>query len=251
MGTNLLFIIFTILIINFNLYSKDLCINCHGEHIKSSCVSCHRGNPDTKRIGLAHYKIISGKFLKYKIDKKIKEDGDILIKNLGCRRCHIIGKSGNNKGNDLNKIIKKKTTEEIILAIQNPGYFMPDFKIYDSTLILLMNALFSSSNSDTIERGVNMIYFKRQQLDNIFDNKCGSCHRLISDKLGFLGKSGIAPNLSGILTEYYPKTKNLKSNTPEDIKIFLKNPRSYNKNSIMPPQEISDIEIKNILETLK
>lgn len=244
-------IIFTLLIANITAYGKELCVTCHKEHIKSSCISCHRGNSETKRLNLAHYKIVPGKFLLYKINKDINYKGNLLIKNLGCRRCHIIGDSGNNKVNNLNKTIEKKTTGEIIFTIQHPGDFMPDFNISGNTLTLIMNGLFSNSNINKIEKETNIIYFKKQQFDNIFNNKCGKCHRLLSDKFGFLGEGRNAPNLSGILTEYYPKTGNLKSNTPEDIKIFLKNPRSYNKNSIMPPQELSDIEIEKILEALK
>lgn len=244
-------LIFILVIFNINVYSKELCVECHIKHIDFSCISCHRGNPDTKRFNLAHKNIIKGIFLRYTVDDVVKRRGDILLNDLGCRRCHRIGNKGNLKGNELNLSIKKKNAGQIIDAIKNPSIFMPDFKLKEESLILVINALYSNySVGKSKERKQIVVFFKTEHKDNIFENRCGACHRIISDLYGFLGSGSVAPNLSGILTEFYPKTKILLKNDEENIKKFLKNPRSHNRFSAMPVIELTDYEIDQIIKIM-
>lgn len=245
------FIIPIVILFSFNLHGKELCVNCHSEHIKSSCISCHKGNPNSMRIKIAHENIIKGEFLMYKIDNNIKINSENIINDIGCRRCHKIGQYGNTKGSDLNKSINSKNIRDLTNSILAPSDFMPDFKLLPNRITLIMNGLIANSENYEESNSKSIIYLKNKLEKNLFIEKCGNCHKVISEKLGHLGSGNIAPNLSGILSKYYPKTINLKTNSIEDIKNFIKNPRHFNKHANMPVVELSDEEMKEIIEILK
>jgi len=251
LGINIL-ILSVFLLISFSYaFTKDLCTDCHKPHFKNeSCIICHRGNPNTRRLDIAHENIISGKYLLYKIEGKTAKDSVNLINQLGCRRCHIVGKNGNRKGNNLNNIMIKKTIKNIRDSILNPSDYMPNFNLSEENIVLLINGLLLESEKGDYKGGKNFFYIKRDLKENLFNKKCGKCHKLISDKTGPIGKGDIAPNLSSIFSQYYPKTKNLKLNTPEELIKFLKNPRYHNRSNIMPVVEIKKKEAEEIIKLL-
>ena len=55
----------------------------------------------------------------------------------------------------------------------------------------------------------------------MFNNHCGSCHRMLTQQLGGLGQGDIGPNLSGIFSEFYFKNfkdgKSWNSNKTETV----------------------------------
>ena len=41
---------------------------------------------------------------------------------------------------------------------------------------------------------------------DVFSIKCGPCHRVLTERWGGLGRGDAGPNLSGLLTSFYPKS---------------------------------------------
>jgi cytochrome c2 len=72
---------------------------------------------------------------------------------------------------------------------------------------------------------------------------------VLTSRFGGLGNSAIGPNLSGLLTEYYPPTYKEKERwTVDALGKWLKNPREIRKLTQMPPQKLSVKKFKRLLK---
>ena len=124
---------------------------------------------------------------------------------------------------------------------------MPDFHFSEQQLVELVNAIHANSQKATqpSKEVPIIIHFDEQQKEEeaIFVRKCGACHRMLTKLKGGLGSGYIGPNLSGLFTEFYPKSyPQEKSWTVQALKDWLKNPRKVLKNARMNPVELKQVE---------
>jgi cytochrome c2 len=84
-----------------------------------------------------------------------------------------------------------------------------------------------------------------------FDDKCGGCHRLLSS-LGPEGSAGRGPNLSGLLTSFYPRTAPGEREWSEKVLAdWVKNPRALRPSTLMPPVPLNESELQKVMESIR
>ena len=145
--------------------------------------------------------------------------------------------------------------EALALAIKNPAIFMPDFCFQEADVIRLVNAILDSSAvyASTFNDDSRIIHFEEdiKDSDNIFNNSCGSCHRVLTIQFGGLGRGDIGPNLSGIFSRFYFKNfKDSKSWNSKRLKQWLKNPRDIRINTQMPPVKLTENELRHLIHIM-
>jgi len=234
------------------------CVECHAPHFETdgTCVDCHRGDPRTLRMHIAHYRLIQGKYACFTLpEDSVTRDGRRLIDTSGCRRCHKTDRKGNRLASDLDASLDKTLPEGLAHAIIYPAVFMPDFYFNESDIVELVNAILGSSavwGSDSGEIP-KTIYFENSKKDgnNTFNKHCGSCHRLLTQQFGGLGHGDIGPNLSGILSQFYFKNfKGGKSWNSKRLKQWLNNPRDVRTNARMLPINLTEDELRYLTNIL-
>jgi cytochrome c2 len=231
------------------------CVECHAPHFETdgTCVDCHRGDPRTLRMHIAHYRLIQGKYACFTLpEDSVTRDGWRLIDTSGCRRCHKTDRQGNRLASDLDASLDKTLPEGLAHAIIYPAVFMPDFYFNEPETLKLVNAILGSSavwGSDSGE-SPKVIYFEKSKEDgnNTFNKHCGSCHRVLTQQFGGFGHGDIGPNLSGILSRFYFKNfKDGKSWDVNRLEQWLKNPRNIRINAQMLPIKLTKDELKNLI----
>lgn len=234
------------------------CVECHTPHFETdgTCVDCHRGDPRTRRMNIAHYRLIQGKYACFTLpEDSVVSDGTRLIDTSGCRRCHKTGHQGNRLASDLDASLDKTLPEDLAHAIKYPAVFMPNFYFNESDIVKLVNTILGSSavwgpeSSETPK----IIYFEKSKEDdnNTFTKHCGSCHRLLAQQFGGLWQGDIGPNLSGIFSRFYFKNfKDGKSWNADRLKQWLKNPRGVRINAQMLPIELTEDGLKNLIHIM-
>ncbi|MDY6821618.1 MAG: selenite/tellurite reduction operon c-type cytochrome lipoprotein ExtS [Deferribacterota bacterium] len=258
MDIKILLIFFYFFILTPYLLSIEFCISCHNNinHFasKGDCTLCHRGNKYTKRKDIAHTKIIKGKFAYFLMDKSYPVfKGNTIIKNAGCRRCHTIKNKGNNIAANLDISLREKEIKEILNSIKEPNTFMPKFYFRDKEATYIINALLNGSfYGDGVKLSYLIVHFEENSIkSNPFNENCGSCHKVISKKSGPTGEGDIGPNLSGLFTKYFNNTIEIKKWNNKDLRRWIKNPRKLKDNALMPPIDINEGRVDEILEILK
>jgi cytochrome c2 len=69
---------------------------------------------------------------------------------------------------------------------------------------------------------------------SVFEEKGGGCHRRLTP-LGPEGSGKDGPNLSGLLTSFYPKTApGNQAWSREALAAWIANPRAFRPNTLMP-----------------
>jgi cytochrome c2 len=132
---------------------------------------------------------------------------------------------------------------------------MPDFQLQDQELIALVNAIYAGAKKNELRKEERplAVLFKSRQSDNKdqFTLKCGSCHKTLSESKGLLGIGDYGPNLSGLLTGFYPKSfKRGESWNGERLKKWLENPRNTMPEARMQPVAVTEAELQELLEIL-
>lgn len=237
---------------------QPLCMSCHPLHYaeRGGCIDCHRGNPASARKNIAHHRLIAGRFANFTLGETAELGaGKRLLEQYGCRRCHVSAGKGNRLATPLDTLADVRTPEEMVEAIKTPAQGMPDFRLAERQAVLLVNAVLEGARqvqADHREKPLR-VHFEPKQDENkdVFFRKCGSCHRVLTERQGVIGKGDIGPNLSGLFTAYYPKTfdEGLPW-TGERLKRWLRNPRMIRKWTRMPPVELSPEEFNRLLEIL-
>ncbi|MBL7179628.1 MAG: c-type cytochrome [Desulfobacterales bacterium] len=231
------------------------CLQCHRPHHEKLgvCMDCHRGDPRTNRIRIAHYRLIPGKYARFRLpDNPVIDAGRRLITQFACRRCHRIGTSGNRLAADLDRLLPKVQPQNLAAAIKEPVPSMPDFYFSDTHVTKLVNAILDGRAdiaSGTAEAPL-IIHFENNtpNRENLFDRHCGSCHRLLTRKAGGLGRGHMGPNLSGLLSEFYPQNfKNGQAWDAVGLKKWTENPRNIRPNAQMIPLELTDGEFTQLV----
>jgi len=234
------------------------CSECHTPHYdtEASCVDCHRGDDRTHRAQIAHYQLIQGEYACFTLpENSVVRDGHRLIDTSGCRRCHHTARKGNGLASDLDALFEKTLPEALAHAIKNPATFMPDFYFQDTDVIRLVNAILESSAVYSSMSGEDMriIHFEEKKEDshNIFENSCGSCHRILTQQFGGLGRGDIGPNLSGLFSRFYFKNfKGDKSWNANGLGEWLTNPRDIRDNARMTPVALTENELGRLIHIL-
>lgn len=129
---------------------------------------------------------------------------------------------------------------------------MPDFYFQDTDVIRLVNAILESSAVYSSMSGEDMriIHFEEKKEDshNIFENSCGSCHRVLTQQFGGLGRGDIGPNLSGLFSRFYFKNfKGDKSWNANGLREWLTNPRDVRINAQMLPIKLTEDELGHLI----
>lgn len=183
------------------------------------------------------------------------ERGGKRIDETGCRRCHVIGGRGNRLATDLDQSVRDSGPEELAEAIRRPVLFMPDFHWPDALLDEVVNALYAAARDremaeDELPRIVHFEMEGRAD-ENPFVKHCGSCHRVLTAAAGGLGAADYAPNLSGLLTPFFPVE--YRENEPfnrDNLKKYLDNPRLTRPLTRMAPVPLKDEEYRKLLEVI-
>ena len=231
------------------------CLKCHPSHYDEvgSCTFCHRGDPRTARVGLAHHDLIAGRFSFFAIpESPVTQSGVKLIEKAGCRRCHHSGGKGNTLASDLDRLLPAARPDEVLQSIRQPVLFMPDFAFPEATAVPLVNALFSHSLKAEKPVGETplVVHFEGvERSENAFDKHCGGCHRVLTRQWGGLGSGLVGPNLSGLTSEFYPVP--YREGEPwnaERLKKWLENPRAVRPQARMRPQVLEPEELTRVMK---
>lgn len=237
---------------------RSACLTCHRLHYagQGSCVGCHRGNDRTERQEIAHYDLIAGRFAHFTIPGSlVVKQGEKFLERLACRRCHIYAGKGNHLATNLDRLASIGVSRNIFASIKSPVLFMPNFHADDIQIAALVNAILARAKFVGPEEGesVQVVHFQdeRPNQENVFAKQCGLCHKVLSEKFGGLGAEDVGPNLSGLFSEYYPKTYlDAEPWTPEKLRKWLKNPRNMRANARMKPVRLAVGEFELLLQTM-
>jgi cytochrome c2 len=229
----------------------QMCLGCHPSHYaeRGTCITCHRGNPSSGRKNIAHHRLIAGRFARFTLgDTEEVREGKRLMELFACRRCHVSGDRGNRLATSLDTLLAARTSGEIAAAMRSPAKGMPDFRLAERQVVDLVNAICAGAKHDG-GKGLEhplVVHFEAGQKENedVFTRKCGPCHRVLTERQGLLGAGDIGPNLSGLLSEFYPETFNGRENwTAGRLRLWLDNPRRFSRHALMRPVSLDPGEL--------
>ena len=234
---------------------KISCLGCHKPHYAASgsCTGCHRGDERSDRHAIAHRDLIRGKYASFAIaGSQPLQRGEKLLTAFACRRCHNVGGKGNRLASDLDRLPVNTAPEKIADSIKSQALFMPDFRCDDRQITDLVNVILAGGLKAGRRGGETprVVHFEdvKQLSDNLFEKRCGPCHKMLTETFGALGKGEVGPNLSGLFSSHYPA--NLKDNgrwTADVLKKWLENPRKTRYNSQMRPVALKKDEYQRLL----
>lgn len=238
---------------------RQLCLSCHPVHYVGlgSCTSCHRGNPASGRKNIAHQRLICGRYDRFTLPgDPVLQEGNRLLERYACRRCHLIGGKGNRLSANLDQATVRRSPEELAVSILKPVQSMPDFRLAEQQALALVNALLSAARHQTDAPVLRpqVVHFDQTSTagKDVFSIKCGPCHRVLTERLGGLGLGDAGPNLSGLLSSFYPKSfKAVEDWNAKRLRRWLENPRAIKVVARMQPVRLSEVEFRDLLEILR
>jgi len=234
------------------------CLACHQGHHQEygTCIDCHRGDPRSSRQNIAHFGLIQARHAWFNLPETLQvEQGSRQLETYACHRCHISGNKGNRLASNLDRSVTTSDPESLVAAIRNPVQFMPDFHLTDAHLDTLINALYFFALNVKQHTGETpqIVHFEDRgnMEDNIFVKHCGGCHQALTAALGGVGSGTVAPNLSGLLTAFFPKTAEEDNAWNRDnLKKWLKNPRDIHPLARMMPVRLEDVELTQLFDLI-
>ena len=235
--------------------AKEGCLKCHGAHFLAfgSCSSCHMGMENTTRQELAHAGLVYGNAA-YFFDPQSSpiEKGREMIKKSGCKRCHTIGDKGEHLATSLDTSVRLKPFETLKKSLLQPVAFMPNFHFHQPQAEMILGGLLSYDTGGDQKQKTETVHFKKEkQTQDAFSRHCGGCHRLLSKTQGPLGEGIAGPNLSGLFGRFYPNDPAIGVMGPKKLSRWLKNPRTLKKVARMPPLDLSEKEVKELIRTFE
>lgn len=238
--------------------AQPLCLRCHQPHFVTygRCSVCHRGNELTDRTSLAHSSLIAGNPASFLLPSSpVRERGRKLADLLSCRRCHILEGKGNPLAANLDRVSRSASVSQLSLALQKPALYMPDFHLSSaSTDDLVTYLLFAGNrgkNGGGAETPLQIHFAAGSEQTDIFSRRCGGCHQMLQPLRGGLGQGRGAPNLSGLLGEFYPHTYQGRLPwTAERLTTWLANPRKVKPEALMQPVQLTEKERADLLRLL-
>jgi cytochrome c2 len=256
----LITLLLTFLLVNYAFAARQsVCITCHQPHhsCQGNCVSCHSGDDRTERKEIAHHDLVAGRFAHYKIEgSQVVERGKELLERSACRRCHRYDEKGNRLAGSLDVTGVTGKARDIHHAIREPALFMPNFHLNDRQIAALVNAILARAKFEKPPAGETpfVVHFQdaHNVRKNIFAEKCGQCHKILSELSGGLGSGEIGPNLSGLVSEFYPRTyRDGESWDSEKLQKWIENPRSIRTNAMMQPVRFEPGELRQLLAIIQ
>lgn len=239
---------------------ENQCLHCHPVHYAElgSCTDCHAGISITRRTEIAHYGLIAARYAEFTIaDRAVTRQGEQLLKDYACRRCHVSAEKGNELAANLDLAQQDSLPEELEAGIENPVLFMPQFHFYAAQRVALVNAIYKGGRQAGPPPGEipRVIHFEHrgEQQQRQFTKHCGACHRALTRRYGGLGSGLIGPNLSGLFSEFYPQNAGQQKDqrwTPENLGKWIKNPRDFRPLTQMAPLELQDDELAGLMREL-
>ncbi len=224
------------------------CGGCHTAHRadQGSCAVCHRGDPLALRKEIAHQRLLSGRAADHaRADAPAVAEGRRLVERLACRRCHVVGGSGNRLATELDRVAWERDQRELQRSIASPVENMPLFGLdggqTDSVIALLLHgadpqhaeAAYRVRFADAGAKG-----------DSTFGSRCGGCHRALTPS-GPVGGASAGPNLSGLLSPFYPVPANDEW-TEGKLGKWLENPRAARALAAMRPVRLEHGEVQRL-----
>ena len=201
--------------------------------------------------------MIAGRYTRFTLSgDPVLQEGNRLLEQFACRRCHVIGGRGERLSVNLDHAADRRSPDELVLSIQHPVQNMPDFRITEQQATALINALFSATAQQvktTVARP-QVVHFDlgAEAGKDVFSIKCGACHRLLTGRWGALGRGAIGPNLSGLLSAFYPKTfRDTEAWDETRLRRWLENPRAVKADARMQPVRLSEAELTKLLDLLR
>ena len=238
--------------------TRPLCLACHQPHYteRGGCTACHRGNPAADRKNIAHLNLVGKRHVLHTLgDTPELRAGERLLDRYACRRCHVTGGRGNRLSVNLDRSVTTKSPAIIADAILHPAQGMPDFRMDPRQVDSLITALLAASarSPGPAGDGRQVVHFNREGSEgkDVFSMKCGGCHRALTQRFGSLGSGNAGPNLSGLLSPFYPATFRERGQwTEERLRAWLKNPRSVRPTALMQPITLTEKEFRELVGIL-
>lgn len=236
----------------------NYCLKCHPAHYVAGgeCVFCHGGSQRTIRKKLAHSGLIGGRYAGFTNSRSAELlSGIRLAEKAACRRCHVLNGTGNRLAANLDTLLLAAKPEGIRLAMINPALYMPNFYFSERDLDRLVTAILAGGlqSGKAHKEPPQIVHFSAADSakEHVFVKNCGSCHKLLSKQDGGLGTGVMGPNLSGLLSRFYPHTfEDNKIWDQERLKRWLENPRAIRRNAVMRPIPLKPEEWDQLVKTL-
>jgi len=220
------------------------CVGCHEKHYveAGSCESCHRGNPDASRKELAHDRLIRGRAAEHRLaSSNVVREGEQLVRQLACRRCHTIGDGGNRLATSLDRAAWKREQSELERSIREPAESMPRFALSATQTGAIIAWLLHSADPEGADTGYQ-VHFKNHAgaAASKFEKHCGGCPRALLSA-GPVGKGTAGPNPSGLPGPHHPPTaRGSPPRSEESLRAWLRNPRAVRSGTAMRPVALDD-----------
>jgi cytochrome c2 len=227
------------------------CLDCHPAHYveTADCIQCHRGYPGTKRIEIAHYRLIAGRFASFGFPGSlVVKRGEQQLTESACRRCHISGGRGNRLATNLDRSLLNSSPGELLQAIREPVLFMPRFNFTEAQMVAVVNAILAGAATlEPPEKEVpQVVHFSDDFLTRTdpFSKHCDRCHRLLTHNQGGMGWGDIGPNLSGLFSENYPLNFGKGERwSAKNLQDWLNNPLKFRPLTQMAPLKLTPEEL--------
>ncbi|WP_183356708.1 selenite/tellurite reduction operon c-type cytochrome lipoprotein ExtS [Geomonas silvestris] len=238
--------------------ARSSCLRCHRPHYAQlgSCEECHRGDGRSERLAIAHRDLVRGRYAWSALaGSEPLARGEKLVELFACRRCHTLAGKGNHLASDLDRLGKSAVPEQLERAIRTPAFFMPDFQgsdhqVDDLVVAILAGALKGKKGG---KEGPQLVHFEGGRgEERVFQKQCGPCHKALTGTWGGLGRGNVGPNLSGLFSDFYPKTWQQGERwTAEALRKWLQNPRAHRQVTQMLPLRLSKAETERLLAELQ
>jgi cytochrome c2 len=233
--------------------AAELCLTCHPAHYAQigGCSDCHRGNPLSGRQNVAHSGLVAGRFARFIFGSGdgVVRDGERLLEEMACRRCHRIDGRGNRLAADLDRAARVKAPDLLAAAIREPVAGMPRFELDEKREASAVTALLAAAHRRSgPPAAAEVVHFNAGGAGgNVFARRCGACHRIMSAELGPSGSGTVGPNLTGLLSPFYPRSfRGSEPWTMQNLGVWLKNPRKITKTALMRPVPLPDDELRKL-----
>ncbi|MFN2238884.1 MAG: selenite/tellurite reduction operon c-type cytochrome lipoprotein ExtS [Thermoanaerobaculia bacterium] len=230
------------------------CVSCHeAHHVEAgACESCHRGDPNAAREAIAHQRLLAGRAAAHRLaGSAAVREGERLIGQLACRRCHVIDREGNRLATSLDRAVWEREQRELELSIRRPVEGMPRFALSELQTGSVIASLLRHAEREGADPGYQVRFENRGNADSPFARHCGGCHRaLLLD--GPAGRGSGGPNLSGLFTLHYPACA--EKNRPWDEALlgdWLENPRAIRPATTMRPVKLDPGERLELVMELR
>lgn len=224
------------------------CGGCHEPHHSEAgaCAVCHRGEPAALRKEIGHHQLLTGRAAAHaRPDDSAVAEGRRLVERLACRRCHVVGGSGNRLATELDRVVWRRDQGELTKSISRPVENMPSLGLDSRQVETVIALLLHGAEPDRSEAAYRVRFEGAgAKGDSVFESRCGGCHRALT-AAGPVGRASAGPNLSGLLSPYYPVPTD-EEWTEGKVKKWLENPRAARALAAMRPVELERGELRRL-----